>query len=74
MNTLRYYLPIIVDDTWNKYQLGTVIFTIQGFERRKKESKNIFRSNTNKQGNQVLQCMKRLWDVFYYYKQIRKKN
>ena len=68
MHTLRYYIPLIVDDTWNKYQLGTGIFTMQGFERRNKESKNIFRCNTNKRDNQVLQSMKRLWDVFYYYK------
>ena len=39
MHTLRFYLPKIVDDTWERYRLGIGIFTMQGFERRNKESK-----------------------------------
>ena len=64
MHTLRFYIPKIVDDTWKRFQLGIGIFTMQGFERRNKESKNIFVNHTNKKGNQVKQSMQRLWDIF----------
>ena len=66
MHTLRFYIPDIVDDTWERFQVGIGIFTMQGFERSNKESKNIFRNHTNKRGNQVLQCMQSLWDLFNY--------
>ena len=66
MHTLRYYLSPIVDDTWKRYQLGTGIFTMQGFERRNKESKGIFNTHTNKKVNQLKQCIHQLYDIFHY--------
>ena len=68
MHTLRFYLAPIVDDTWQRFQLGIVLLTMQGVERRNKESKNIFTCHTNKKGNQVKQCMYRLWDRFILVK------
>ena len=58
------YLPQMACETWQKHNLGIGIFTMQGFERRNKESKNCFRRFTNKRGNTNLQNLKRLWDVF----------
>ena len=37
---LRFYLPQIAEETFNKHGLGLGIFSMQGFERRNKESKN----------------------------------
>ena len=66
MHTLRCYLPVIVNETWTRYHLGIRIFTMQGVEHRNKEVKNIFTSHTNKRGNQLVQCMHRLWNLFYF--------
>lgn len=66
MHVLRYYIPKIVDATWEKFKLGIGIFTMQGIEHHNKESKSVFINHTNKHGNQVEQCSIRLWNMFYY--------
>ena len=65
-HTLRFYMLQIARTTFEKHKLGLGIFTMQGFERRNKESKNTFRRFTNKKGNTLLSNLKRLWDLFYY--------
>ena len=64
MHTLRCYLPVIVDDTWKKYNFGIGILTMQGVERRNKESKYTMTNYTNHRGNVVIQTLYRLWDIF----------
>ena len=66
MHELHFYLPMIVDDTWRKYKLGIGIITIQGFAHHNKEGKNIFNRHTNHKGNELVQCMYRLWNKFYF--------
>ena len=65
MHTLRFYLPQIADETLKKHNLGLGVFTMQGFERRNKESKNTLRRFSNGIGNIVIGNLKRLWDVFF---------
>ena len=65
-NTIRFYMLQIAQTAFEKHKLGLGIFTMQGFERRNKESKNTFRRFTNKKGNTLLSNLKRLWDFFYY--------
>ena len=65
MHCLRFYIPKIVDITYKNHNLGIGIFTMQGFERRNKESKNILRRFSNGMGNIAIQNLKRLWDVFF---------
>ena len=43
MHCLRFYLPKIAAHTLEIYKMGISIFTMQGFERRNKESKNILK-------------------------------
>ena len=66
MHVLRYYMPIIVRDTWDVYNLGIGIFSMQGFEWRNKESKRTLNRFTNHRGNILQQNMVRLWDNFYF--------
>ena len=66
LHVLRYYLPKIAHTTWEKHSVGIGVFTMQGFERRNKESKNTLRRFNNNKGNIVVANMKRLWDLFYY--------
>ena len=47
-----------------EHGLGLGIYTMQGFERRNKESKNVMNRFSNGVGNIVVSNLKRLWDVF----------
>ena len=60
----RYYLPVIARQTFSVHGVDLGDFTMQGFERRNKEIKNIFKSFNNGKGNILLQNIKRLSDVF----------
>ena len=63
---LRFYMPKIVDETWEKFKFGVGIYTMQGYERRNKESKNTLQRFSNNKGNIVVGNMKRLWYAYYY--------
>ena len=65
-HTLRYYLPVIARSTFQDYKLGLGIYTMQGFERRNKESKNTLRRFTNGKGDVLRNNVSRLHDVFQY--------
>ena len=67
-HVLRFYMPQHARTTWERHKLGLGIFTMQGFERRNKESKNCFRRFTNKKGNFLVSTLRRLWDSFIYEK------
>ena len=66
MHTLRFYLPRIADQTLNEFGLGLGVFTMQGFKRRNKESKNTLLRFSNGKGNIVAPNLRRLYDVFYF--------
>ena len=68
MHVLRFYLPKIARVTFDKHGLGLGIFTMQGFERRNKESKNTLKRFTNCKGNVLAANLRRLWDIYYYEK------
>ena len=65
-HVVRFYMPDIAKITFERHGLGVGIFTMQGFERRNKESKNTLGRFTNGKGNLLEQNLKRLWDVFYH--------
>ena len=43
LHTLRYYITNIIKHTYDTYELGVGIFTMQGSEHRNKESTKNFR-------------------------------
>ena len=55
----------IIKDTWETYGLGVGIFTMQGFERRNKESKFTLQHRTNNKGNVIIQNLVKLFGSFY---------
>jgi hypothetical protein len=65
-HVLRFYIPRILKQTFERHGTGIGIFTIQGFERRNKESKNCMKRFSNNRGNQMVNNMKRVWDIFEY--------
>ena len=44
---LRFYIPKLVRQTWQTHQCGIGCYTMKGFERRNKESKNCMRKFSN---------------------------
>ena len=64
MHTLRFYMHPIAQETYAFHGLGLGVFTMQGFERRNKESKNTLRRFSNHRGNVVVPNMKRVFDIF----------
>ena len=64
LHCLKFYLPPIAKSTFEEHGLGLGIYTMQGFERRNKESKNVMNRFSNGVGNIVVSNLKRLWDVF----------
>lgn len=69
-HVLRFYIPKIAQETCNKYGLGIGIYTMQGFERRNKESKNILKRFSNNVGNITIPNLKRIWDIFQHSKNV----
>ena len=55
LNVVRYYMEDTIKDTWDKYQCGVGIFTMQGFERRNKESKYAISHHNNGKGSILIQ-------------------
>lgn len=66
MHALRLYMPMISQQTLSEHKMGLGVFTMQGFERRNKESKNTVKRFANFKGNMVESNLKRLWDIFFY--------
>ena len=66
MHVLCYYVPQLAKRTYDKYGVGMGVYTMQGYERRNKESKNTFRRFNNNRGNVVVPNLKRLWDIFHH--------
>ena len=66
LHCLRFYIPKIAKQTFEQHNMGIGIFTMQGFERRNKESKNVLKRFSNNRGNIALSNLKRLFDIFQH--------
>ena len=62
MHVLRYYLPLIAEETFSRHNVGVGVFNIQGFERRNRDSKRCMELFSNSKGNKTVNNMKRLFD------------
>ena len=65
-HVLIHYMHPIIMQTFNKYKLGLGIFSMQGIERRNKESKNCAKRFCNFRSNLCISTMGRLFDVFFF--------
>ena len=64
MHALRYYLPVMVDITWERHKCGIGVYNMQAFEHRNKESKFFLVNCCNKKHNIVNNNIRRLQDNF----------
>ena len=71
LHCLRFYIPKLTIQTWETHQCGIGCYTIQGFERRNKESKNCMRKFINNKQDKITQRLRRLWDTFFNAKKIK---
>ena len=60
------YTEKIMRLTYQKYRMGMGILSMQGHERRNKESKNCATRFSNKKHNLCIQTIKCLFDVFFF--------
>ena len=65
MHALRCYIPRMARQTFDDHHLGIGIFTMQGYERRNKETKWCFHHHCNGKHNVLTQLLGRLHDIFY---------
>lgn len=63
---LCYYMPKHAEDTYRDHGLTLGIYTMQGFERRNKESKACLRRFSNNKEHKIVANIKRLWDIFVH--------
>ena len=61
---LRYYIPKIVRKRFSDNCLGVGLFTMQGFERRNKETTKSHSRHSNGKGNVQIQTLKILYDEY----------
>ena len=47
LHCLRFYLPAIIENTYERHQLGLRIFTMEGFEYKNYTSKHVVNNQTN---------------------------
>ena len=66
MHCLRCYVPKIARTTFSDHLLGVGVFTMQGCERRNKETKRAFAHYCNRKGNVQKQTLNRLFDEYYF--------
>ena len=66
IHTLKYYILARARKTWKDHKCGIGVFTMQGFKRRNKESKNILRQFNNMKNQMLSQILKQFWDSFFY--------
>ena len=61
---LRFYIPKIAKETFKENHLGAGVFTMQGYERRNKETKRAYNRHTNGKGYFPKQTLCHLLDHF----------
>ena len=66
LHEVRNHLLQIAEKVFKKHQIGLGVFTMQGFEHRNKQSKQLFKFKTNTTGNIVLQSIKALCNLFKF--------
>lgn len=66
LHALRYYIPRFCRQSWTNHRSGVGVFTIQGFERRNKESKTIMKKFSNNKQQKLAKILKKLWNSFEY--------
>ena len=60
LHCLRFYIPKLARETWERHQCGIGIYSMQGFERRNKESKSIMNKFNNNKQHRIPQQLRRL--------------
>ena len=63
-HVLRFYMPRIAETTYLRHKVGVGVFNMQGFERRNKESKNVYKRFSNNKKNVMASLLGRLYDAF----------
>ena len=74
MHALRWYFPRIMQETYNKHDLGIGIFSMEGFENKNSKSKTALRRYSNHRGNLCSQSLTSLTMSFIHANHDVKKD
>ena len=74
LHCLRFYIPKMARETWTTHECGIGIYSMQGFERRNKESKNCMKKFNNNKQHRIPQSLRRLWDIFFRRKKKKQRK
>ena len=66
MHCLQRYIPKLSRTTFKDHQLCVRVFTMQGYERRHKETKQGFARHCNGKGNVQIHMLNRLFDKYSF--------
>ena len=61
----RFNLAELAKITYKQHKVGIGVFTLQGYERRNKESKNVFVKHSNAKSNLCYHTMKELTQQYH---------
>ena len=62
LHALRFYIPQIAKNVFQKHKVGVGIFSMQGFEQHNKASKNAMNNWSNNKHNYVVANLKRIYE------------
>ena len=74
LHCLRFYIPKMARHAWKTQWCGIEIYSIQGFERRNKESKNCMKQFNNNKQHRMPQSLLCLRDIFFCRKKRNKER
>ena len=61
VHNVTFYMPRIIDDTYQKHKLGPGIWSMEGFEYKNAQSKRAIYTRSNRKGNLPAQSLARLY-------------
>ena len=74
LHCFQFYIPKLARHTWKTHECGIGIYSMQGFERRNKESKNYMKKISNNKQHRIPQILRCLWDIFFCRKKKKQRE
>mmetsp|Transcript_47890 Transcript_47890/g.55252 ORF Transcript_47890/g.55252 Transcript_47890/m.55252 type:complete len:93 (-) Transcript_47890:8-286(-) len=74
LHYLRFYIHKRARQTWETHECGIGIYSMQGFERRNKESKNCMKKFNNNTHRRIPQSLRRFWGIFFRRKKKKQRK
>ena len=74
VHNITFYMPRIIDDTYQKHKLGPGIWSMEGFEYKNAQSKRAIYTRSNRKGNLPAQSLAHLYLIYTMGRHEHKKK